>query len=689
MLITQRTTLQTMTGRINILDRGVTEGADNTAVIQAAIDELAAGSGGVIEFPKPAWTDPIYYHASTLQWKSGVVARGWGQGYGGSSTSQKPLALSMLKCTSQAVNGIELAWGVKEFGFDGIDVRGGLNAVKMLGENTFWWMRDCFIGDAAQSGFEHDAVEHFNVTNLRINANGGVGWRGGAAGRSFAAGASISNGSTTLTVNLGTSDFGGFSSAHVGQVVTIVGAGPASGGSPTMLVGTISAVTNSTTVTLSIFGGQAVTTVSDVAWTLGSDGRIERGTVNNLRTMYNGSHGLYWCPCSKFQGVGGVTFSAPTSIQDGGHGSYFEQARAVDFLAPNVESPSYGHAGQYDGIHVATETNNGAGACNRFAIVAADNIGSSSVGGGGADMRYSVYLVADGGLVLGGGGGGTDGGLLYGSRTSIYGWSGRMRSYDHPLVGAAEFQRSTLAPLGQPDLSFARWIPGASDGTLTFSGVGTTGTIAASGRTAATIQAAIRALGGTLADAYVRDTGSGAFYISVKPITTISSSIAASISLNAKHYTTVAGMPGATQAFLSIDSNADGTGTYPDLIMGLAGTATATFTHSPSANTNNGQTTLRGSLVIGNGTVILKHLSGTATWNPASLADAAQTTTTVTVTGAAVGDTVAVGFSQDLQGLQLSGYVSATNTVTVVLRNGTGAAVDLASGTLRADVWQH
>ncbi len=84
-----------------------------------------------------------------------------------------------------------------------------------------------------------------------------------------------------------------------------------------------------------------------------------------------------------------------------------------------------------------------------------------------------------------------------------------------------------------------------------------------------------------------------------------------------------------------------------------------------------------------------RHLSATTTWNPDNVANGAQTTTTITVTGAAIGDVVAVGFSQDLQALQLTGYVSAADTVTVVLQNGTGSPVDLASGTLRADVWKH
>jgi hypothetical protein len=49
---------------------------------------------------------------------------------------------------------------------------------------------------------------------------------------------------------------------------------------------------------------------------------------------------------------------------------------------------------------------------------------------------------------------------------------------------------------------------------------------------------------------------------------------------------------------------------------------------------------------------------------------------------------VAVGFSLDLQGMTLTGYVSVAGTVTCVLRNGTGGAMDLGSGTLRADVWR-
>ena len=64
-------------------------------------------------------------------------------------------------------------------------------------------------------------------------------------------------------------------------------------------------------------------------------------------------------------------------------------------------------------------------------------------------------------------------------------------------------------------------------------------------------------------------------------------------------------------------------------------------------------------------------------WDPGSVADGATDTVTATVTGAAVGDAVIVYPGVDLQGLLFCGYVNAADTVTVVLYNLTGAAVDL------------
>ncbi len=76
-------------------------------------------------------------------------------------------------------------------------------------------------------------------------------------------------------------------------------------------------------------------------------------------------------------------------------------------------------------------------------------------------------------------------------------------------------------------------------------------------------------------------------------------------------------------------------------------------------------------------------LSGSATYNPPNLVDGAGDTTTVTVTGAALGDLVeCVSFSLDLQGITVTGYVSAANTVSVRFQNESGGTLDLGSGTL-------
>lgn len=77
-------------------------------------------------------------------------------------------------------------------------------------------------------------------------------------------------------------------------------------------------------------------------------------------------------------------------------------------------------------------------------------------------------------------------------------------------------------------------------------------------------------------------------------------------------------------------------------------------------------------------------ISGTvkSTFDPPSLATNAQQSTTVTLTGAKLGDNINVSFDKPLGGTRIWGEVTASNTVTVYHRNGTGATVDVASGTL-------
>ena len=72
----------------------------------------------------------------------------------------------------------------------------------------------------------------------------------------------------------------------------------------------------------------------------------------------------------------------------------------------------------------------------------------------------------------------------------------------------------------------------------------------------------------------------------------------------------------------------------------------------------------------------------TGTWNPDSVAAGSKVSTTLTVSGASLGDFAIASFSLDVQELTMTANVSAANTVEVVLANLTGSAVNLASGTL-------
>lgn len=100
---------------------------------------------------------------------------------------------------------------------------------------------------------------------------------------------------------------------------------------------------------------------------------------------------------------------------------------------------------------------------------------------------------------------------------------------------------------------------------------------------------------------------------------------------------------------------------------------------------------VHGPLIVGGGRTVTKYFSETVTWNPPSVNDAAQTTTTVAVTGVKLSEynTVAVGFNKDLQGMLLTGYVSADDVVTCVLRNDSGGPLNLDEGSLTVSVWRH
>lgn len=81
-----------------------------------------------------------------------------------------------------------------------------------------------------------------------------------------------------------------------------------------------------------------------------------------------------------------------------------------------------------------------------------------------------------------------------------------------------------------------------------------------------------------------------------------------------------------------------------------------------------------------------RYLQALKTFDWPSVANGASTTTTLTVTGAAFGDFVVASMDLSLAGLSMTAYVSSVNTVTIVLSNSTGGAIDLASGVLRVKV---
>jgi hypothetical protein len=79
-------------------------------------------------------------------------------------------------------------------------------------------------------------------------------------------------------------------------------------------------------------------------------------------------------------------------------------------------------------------------------------------------------------------------------------------------------------------------------------------------------------------------------------------------------------------------------------------------------------------------------LEASANYDPPSLAAGEGLTTTVSVTGATLGDFARASFSLDIQGITLTAWVSAADMVGVRFQNGTAGTVDLGSGTLRVRV---
>lgn len=128
----------------------------------------------------------------------------------------------------------------------------------------------------------------------------------------------------------------------------------------------------------------------------------------------------------------------------------------------------------------------------------------------------------------------------------------------------------------------------------------------------------------------------------------------------------------------------------------ISKTGTSANAHVVIGNVSGGSGTVDlyivdGGLRVGgvSNAIINQIISGTATWNPADLADEADESVTVTVTGAAVGDPCLVGLTTlTTDDFLITANVTAANTCQVVIKNVSGGNVNLASGTVRVVVFK-
>lgn len=152
--------------------------------------------------------------------------------------------------------------------------------------------------------------------------------------------------------------------------------------------------------------------------------------------------------------------------------------------------------------------------------------------------------------------------------------------------------------------------------------------------------------------------------------------ITAVINIQTELGTDPAGTKSTVKAYLTTEHASDGT----------HGTVTAT---SVTATTIDASTTLKigGTSVSASATEINTVadgvLSGSDTWDPASIANGAEEAKEVTVTGAVLGDYALGSFSLDVTDLGLNCQITVADTATCILFNNTGGAIDLGSGTVK------
>lgn len=143
----------------------------------------------------------------------------------------------------------------------------------------------------------------------------------------------------------------------------------------------------------------------------------------------------------------------------------------------------------------------------------------------------------------------------------------------------------------------------------------------------------------------------------------------------------------------------DGTGGFApgDVVIrgGTGGTGTSFITLDSgvvvgsATGGDQGSGTVNATALYINGNQLPTILTGSNTLDFGSIASLGQADLTITVTGAAVGDEVALALpAAPTSGIVFNAFVSATNTVTVRAHNYTAGAIDPASATYSVRVFQ-
>lgn len=166
-----------------------------------------------------------------------------------------------------------------------------------------------------------------------------------------------------------------------------------------------------------------------------------------------------------------------------------------------------------------------------------------------------------------------------------------------------------------------------------------------------------------------------------------SSSYSSPLLANGAQATTTLSLPTAKMGDFvawSSEANAVASLLMTSAYVSAAGTVTVVSFNSTGGTIGATTATLRTVIVSEH----VADLLGGNVYDPPNIASLAQTTTTISVPGAALGDTVIAAFSNDLQAITLSAYVSAADTVTAVMFNGSAGAVNLGAGLLRVFIYK-